>query len=321
MEAHARAYGPAPPPQASAPAGANNGVAQANGAANGSLPPAQPAVQEELSDVNPDGTPNWENRFRALKGRYDSDSRRYRETQEQYDLRMRDLSSENARLKSPPLPGEQPPPRLISQQEEADYGADFLDVVKRAAVEAVLPMMKPIAQEIGTVKARVENTESETGKQFVQLLARDGASTEKDRKRFVCHRAGQLDVGVSGRGRGGGVHQRDAFTQGVELRLAETKITTPQGVGAAEVNPSQLIVGCGGKHLLERCDAIDHRLSITGQAARIKAGRRLIVRQVSRRRRHGPEQQGKQAPGHLKQWTKRPAITNLVRPAGLPHAF
>jgi hypothetical protein len=139
------------------------------------VPPAPAAppngqVQQELSDTNPDGTINWENRFKALKGRYDSDSKRWGETQQQYDERMRALATENNNLKRPPLPGEQPPPRLVTQQEVTDYGADFIDVVKRAAVEAVLPMMRPIAQEIGTVKARVDNTEAETGKQFVSRM-------------------------------------------------------------------------------------------------------------------------------------------------------
>jgi hypothetical protein len=144
----------------------------------GMPPPAAPAptalanghVEGELTETNPDGSVNWENRFKALKGRYDSDSKRWNETQQQYDERMRALSNENQNLKRQPLPGEGEPPVLITPQETADYGADFLDVVKRAAVEAILPMMKPIAQEIGTVKARVDTAENETGKQFVQRM-------------------------------------------------------------------------------------------------------------------------------------------------------
>jgi hypothetical protein len=157
--AHAAAYNEGQPP---APVVQNG---------NGAPPAIQNGhVEGELLETNADGSVNWENRFKALKGRYDSDSKRWNETQQQYDDRMRALSSENQNLKRPPLPGEAPPPMLVTAQETADYGADFIDVVKRAAVEAILPMMKPIAQEIGTVKARVENTENETGRQFVQRM-------------------------------------------------------------------------------------------------------------------------------------------------------
>jgi hypothetical protein len=98
MEAHQRAYpngqgnNVQPPynPQAARGAASPNAAEQ-----QGELPLQQP----ELPDVNPDGSVNWENRFRALKGRYDADQRRSRETLEQFEQRMADVARENARLK------------------------------------------------------------------------------------------------------------------------------------------------------------------------------------------------------------------------------
>ena len=162
MAAHAAAYptgqgANAPPPNGAAPA--------SNGA-----PPPNGAPPEELAEVNPDGTVNWENRFKALKGRYDADQRRSRETLDQYEERMRGVAQENARLKQPRPTLDQGMLPMITDKEREDYGADLIEIMKRAAVEAVLPMLKPIAQTVGQVQARVETTENETGKQFLQRM-------------------------------------------------------------------------------------------------------------------------------------------------------
>ena len=157
-DAHATAYA-APPAGEPAP---TNGAQAPNG--QGELPLAQP----ELPETNPDGSVNWENRFRALKGRYDADSRRWGETQQQYDQRMREL--ETRANPPPPLPGEGEIPKFVSQKDIDDYGADLHDFMKRVAREEMLPMLKPIAQTVGQVQARVETTEQETGKQFLSRM-------------------------------------------------------------------------------------------------------------------------------------------------------
>jgi hypothetical protein len=155
MEAHARAY----------PNG--QGPNQPTPQPTGELPP-QPTG--ELPDVNADGTPNWENRFKALKGRYEADARRWGETQQQYEARVNEVARENAKLRQPQINPDQGLPPMISEKEKEDYGADLIDVMKRAAVEAILPMLKPIAQTVGQVQARVETTENETGRQFLSRM-------------------------------------------------------------------------------------------------------------------------------------------------------
>lgn len=127
----------------------------------------------ELPETNADGTPNWENRFKSLKGRYDANERRTRETLEQYDQRMRDMGQQLATATRQPLPGENvgdTPPTFITPKEVEDYGADLIDVIKRAAAEAVMPMLKPIATSVGEMRARVETTENETSRQFLSRM-------------------------------------------------------------------------------------------------------------------------------------------------------
>jgi hypothetical protein len=143
-----------------------NGTVPAPNGAEGQ-PPAGDAPAEPID--NADGTPNWENRFKALKGRFDAEQRRSRETLEQYEERMRELARQTQRQ---PLPGENldQPPVFISDKEKADYGEDLIELMKRAAQEAVMPMLAPIAKEVGTMRARVETTETETGRQFLQRM-------------------------------------------------------------------------------------------------------------------------------------------------------
>jgi len=151
------------------PNGATNGAdhaTQPNGQVQGELPLAPP----ELPETNADGTVNWENRFKALKGRYDADQRRWNETQAQYDARVHEAQARLEAASRKPLPGEVEQGPLVTPQEVQEYGADLIDVIRRAAAEAVMPMLKPIATEVGQMRARVETTESETGKQFLTRM-------------------------------------------------------------------------------------------------------------------------------------------------------
>lgn len=171
--AFAQAYGqadpnnPNPAPQGDVPP---NGAAPAGDPPpNGGAPAGDPPP-EHLPETNADGSVNWENRFKALKGRFDAESRRSRETIEQFEQRMREQAAEIARASRARLPGEVDLPPLITDKDKADYGEDLIDVIKRAALEAVMPQLKPLAQTVGQVQARVDNTASETERQFLHRM-------------------------------------------------------------------------------------------------------------------------------------------------------
>lgn len=161
MEAHTRAY-----PNGQGPNQPQAQPQQPNGNGQAELPLQQP----ELPETNPDGTPNYENLYKALKGRHSVEVRRHRETLEQFEQRMNDVARENQKLKQPSMNVDQAMPPMITDKEREDYGADLIEIMKRAAVEAVLPMLKPIAQTVGQVQARVETTENETGRQFLARM-------------------------------------------------------------------------------------------------------------------------------------------------------
>jgi hypothetical protein len=172
--AHAAAYGGndpnnpgAPDPNAPPPNGAPSGDPPPNRQGE---PPAGDPPPSELPELNADGTPNWEARFKTLKGRFDAETRRSRETIGQFEERMRGMAQEMAKLQRPQLPGEQEMPPLITDKDKADYGEDLIDVIKRAALEAVMPQLKPLAQTVGQVQARVDTTATETERQFLHRM-------------------------------------------------------------------------------------------------------------------------------------------------------
>jgi len=167
--AHAAVYGTPQPPSAASSNGTNG---TGNGTGNGHEPQQQELSLQppELPDTNPDGTANWENRFKSLRGRWDAEQRRTRETLEEYEQRMRQMQTEFQRATRPPLPGTGELPPMVSDEEIQDYGPDLIDVMKRVAIEATMPMLKPIATTVGQMQARVETTESEASKQFLARM-------------------------------------------------------------------------------------------------------------------------------------------------------
>lgn len=172
-EAHAAAYSQPDPnnPNPTAPAATPpNGAAPAGDPPPNGGAPAGDAPAGDLPETNADGSVNWENRFKTLKGRFDAETRRNRETIEQFEQRMREQAAELARAARPQLPGEADLPPLITDKDKADYGEDLIDVIKRAALEAVMPQLKPLAQTVGQVQARVDTTATETERQFLHRM-------------------------------------------------------------------------------------------------------------------------------------------------------
>jgi hypothetical protein len=164
------AVDPNAPPAAAAPP---NGAAPNGAPAPNGTPAAAPG-DGELSETNPDGSINWENRFKAMKGRRDAEAQRHREAQEATEARLRELSEQLAEARRQPLPGEnfdpKNPPRLVSEQEVQEYGADLIDVIRRTATETLMPMIAPIATKVGQVEGQAQATARETQQQFLHRM-------------------------------------------------------------------------------------------------------------------------------------------------------
>jgi hypothetical protein len=162
-EAHRAAYGDPPP-------------------ALGESPTEPPATDQQPADQ--DGTtaagaqrateapPHvegdaWEHRYRSLKGRFDTQSNML-QGQESRITQLEGLlaSMRAAPQHNPPQPIE----RLITPDEERDYGTDFLDVVAKKAREDLSPTLNALASRLDHISTRLELDEDQKVEQAQQRL-------------------------------------------------------------------------------------------------------------------------------------------------------
>ena len=120
-----------------------------------SAPIAQPAPAPDTSPP-PAGDVDWEARYNSMKGRFDQSQRTIGSMQTQ----MSELGDELVRTQSLLTPRQQPqqqqPQRLLTDEDKATYGEDLINVVQRAAVEAVAPEINQLRQRNQQLERKVQ---------------------------------------------------------------------------------------------------------------------------------------------------------------------
>lgn len=137
---------PPPPPR---------GNSQGNGVTNVS----------DMAD-GPPQDPGWEHRFNSMKGRFESEAQRAKQQAQQISELQRLLAMSAGGPAAPPAPqlgpqqfgpsgdtrfgGGQPvaPPKLISDTERQEYGAEVLDVMGRRTMEIVGPQIAQLSNAV-----------------------------------------------------------------------------------------------------------------------------------------------------------------------------
>jgi hypothetical protein len=134
---------------------------QAPPPAEAPVPPAQvppPAVEGEAS---------WEHKFKSLQGRLESDSRRQREMMTQLSERVEALTRENQVLRTAQPTTQEPNGHTsLSEQEIADYGPEFVDVMRRVVADAT----GPLQDEIQNLRGQLGHVQQETGNAFLSRM-------------------------------------------------------------------------------------------------------------------------------------------------------
>lgn len=120
-------------------------------------PVAQPVAQPApASEPAPAGDVDWEARYNSMKGRFDQSQRTIGSMQTQ----MSELGDELVRTQSLLTPRQQPqqqqPQRLLTDEDKATYGEDLINVVQRAAVEAVAPEINQLRQRNQQLERKVQ---------------------------------------------------------------------------------------------------------------------------------------------------------------------
>jgi hypothetical protein len=119
-------------------------------------PPSEMTMDANGQPVTPEVTqpqvetvqqPDWERRYKSMEGRY----RKATESLENANQRLLELENTVNALRQAPPVGAAPVESLLTPEEIADYGPEFIDLVKRTAAEAT----RPLLSEIGRLKAQV----------------------------------------------------------------------------------------------------------------------------------------------------------------------
>jgi hypothetical protein len=110
--------------------------------------PQQPAAEE----------PSWEQRFNSLRGRHDqavaanTQLANRLEQMEQLIATMKIRGAEEAKTYEAPIE----PIRLVTPEEAADYGDEFLTVVGKRSREELLPEVEALRTEINSLKGQLQ---------------------------------------------------------------------------------------------------------------------------------------------------------------------
>lgn len=143
---------PAPAPTPSATPGGNEPPAPTP--AVSLEPPAPPqALQPSAPPAPPAPAPpsaapvDWEARARAAEGRLAAERKRAA------DLEL--LVANRAAVAPTPAPAPAAPQKLVTPQDETDFGVDMLEVMRKVAREEIMPVAMPLQHEVGDIKNKL----------------------------------------------------------------------------------------------------------------------------------------------------------------------
>jgi hypothetical protein len=132
--------------------------AQTPPAAAAPEPPKQPVTPPAADDD--DNSQTWKHRYHAMKGRFDQSILTINQMQDQLRLmgdemvRLQEFVKNNGSVAV--TPQGQTVPKLLTPEDRQTYGDELLDVVQRAATEAVLPKITAVEQENRDLKQQVQ---------------------------------------------------------------------------------------------------------------------------------------------------------------------
>ncbi|WP_454627775.1 hypothetical protein [Bradyrhizobium cenepequi] len=128
--------------------------------------PAPPAAPEPAPEpapappITPEGnTPqNWEHAYKSMKGRYESSQNNVRELSD----RVQHLTNLVETMQAAPAPAATPPElapaSLLTPEETNEYGAEFLSVVGKKALEQLSPELQALKKDLEGMKAQLGNS-------------------------------------------------------------------------------------------------------------------------------------------------------------------
>lgn len=119
--------------------------------------PKVPEKAQEPKAPEPNSAEDWENRYRAMKGRNDRNEQQLG----QVGNEIAELRAQIARLSAAPAPTQERTNentfKKITDEDRTNFGEDFIDVSKRAAAEVFMPEIDRLKKQIEELGGTVQN--------------------------------------------------------------------------------------------------------------------------------------------------------------------
>lgn len=100
---------------------------------------------------------SWEHRYKSMKGRYDRAEAQLRQMSDQITSLQNVIATMQVTAPVGQSNSEMAVERLITAEEENDYGSEFLTVVGKKAKEELLPIVKGYEAKIAELEERLKN--------------------------------------------------------------------------------------------------------------------------------------------------------------------
>lgn len=153
---HATAYAtpePEPPAEPEVPAVPQAPAEPPKAPEEPKTPPA-PAAPEPPKAPQEVDVVEWKRRYESMKGRYDRSQDQIKGLGSQLSDLQRVVASLQAAQKTPP--STPAPERLITAEEEEEYGQNLLSVVGKKAKEEINPLVSSLKEKLDGLEARLE---------------------------------------------------------------------------------------------------------------------------------------------------------------------
>jgi hypothetical protein len=120
--------------------------------------PVTPEVTEPIVERAdpPAEDQSWEHRYKSMKGRHDRATMQIAQLSEQISNMQNVIATMQVAQTAPAPSGTTHNARLITPEEENDYGEDFLNVVGKRAKEELLPIVQQYESKIASLEAKLE---------------------------------------------------------------------------------------------------------------------------------------------------------------------
>ncbi|HLL28972.1 MAG TPA: hypothetical protein VKT73_15150 [Xanthobacteraceae bacterium] len=135
-------------------------------------PPAAPAAANPKTASAAGEDDDFKHKYQSLKGRFDQQAKALREAGDTIST-LRVQLAEAATAPPTRMPAEQSFKKLLTPDQEKEFGEEFLDVVGKKAQEVVVPELSVIRRELSELANRVSNT----GQRITQEARRQLEST------------------------------------------------------------------------------------------------------------------------------------------------